>query len=92
MENGEDDKKLHGLVNAKEFLDSCSRLKSGAILCGHIHKRYFVVPKEIDIPIYCAGSATMEGYEGGWIYEFDGTDIKSVPLMWDGERYHTPDD
>ncbi len=89
LANGEDDTKLHGLTNAREFLSTCKDIKSGAILCGHIHHKYSVQSEEINIPIYCAGSATMEGREGGWIYEFDGVDIRSTPLKWDGKRYYS---
>lgn len=87
LANGENDTNLHGLTNADAFLERCKDLKSGAILCGHIHRRYKVKPKEIDIPIYCAGSATMKGYEGGWVYEYDGTDIRSIPYKWNGKSY-----
>lgn len=89
LANGEDDTKLHGLTNAREFLSACKDIKAGAILSGHIHHTYMVQPQEINIPIYCAGSATMEGREGGWIYEFDGVDIRSTPLKWDGKRYYS---
>ncbi|MEA3491448.1 MAG: metallophosphoesterase [Campylobacterota bacterium] len=88
LANGQDDTKLHGLVNADMLLRSCKEIDSGAILCGHIHKAYRVEIEEIKIPLFCAGSATMEGHEGGWIYELKEGDLKAFPLKWNGEAYY----
>jgi len=89
LSNGDDDTKLHGLINSNEFLEKCSSIKSGAILCGHIHKRYCVYPKETTIPIYCAGSSTMENHESGWLYELVDKRLRAYPIVWSGEEYYT---
>ncbi len=89
LSNGEDDSRLHGLNNSDEFLKICSKIKSGAILCGHIHKPYCIYPESITIPIYCAGSSTMEGHESAWIYEVYENELKAYPIRWNGEEYYT---
>jgi len=88
LSNGQNDKKLHGLNNVEAFLDRCKAISSGAILCGHIHKAYRIHIPEITSEIFCAGSATMEGHEGGWIYEVQEGELKAFPLKWDGEAYY----
>ena len=88
LSNGHNDKKLHGLNNVEEFLNACKAIESGAILCGHIHKRYRVHAKGVKSEIFCAGSATMEGHEGAWIYELKNDQLEAFPLKWDGEGYY----
>lgn len=88
LANGQNDKKLHGLNNVEAFLEACRPIASGAILCGHIHRTYRVHAKDIKSEIFCAGSATMEGREGGWVYELRGDRLEAHPIKWDGERYY----
>jgi Icc-related predicted phosphoesterase len=87
LANGHNDKKLHGLNNVEEFLAACKPIQSGAILCGHIHKRYRVRTKGVKSEIFCAGSATMEGHEGGWLYELRGNHLEAFPLIWKKGEY-----
>jgi len=87
LANGKPDKKLHGLHNADDFLRSCSVIEKGAILFGHIHRTYRVDIPEVSIPLYCAGSATMEGYEGAWVYEVEGRKLSAKQVYWNGESY-----
>jgi len=87
LANGKPDKKLHGLHNADDFLRSCSVIEKGAILFGHIHRTYRVDIPEVNIPLYCAGSATMEGYEGAWVYEVEGKALRARQLYWSGNKY-----
>ncbi len=87
LANGHNDTKLHGLNNVEAFLAACKPIQSGAILCGHIHKRYRVHAKGVKSEIFCAGSATMEGHEGGWIYELRGNHLEAFPLKWDNGEY-----
>ena len=83
LENGEPDSKLHGLINADEFLNKCKQIQSGAILCGHVHRTYKVSVDKLKSDIYCAGSATMEGYEGFWVYEVEEKKLIAKPVFWD---------
>lgn len=87
LANGKPDKKLHGLHNADDFLRACSPIKNGAILFGHIHRTYRVDVPETNIPLYCAGSATMEGFEGAWIYELSEGTMVAKRVYWNGEAY-----
>ncbi len=88
LANGMPDKKLHGLHNADDFLRCCSPIKKGAILFGHIHRTYKVEVPEVDIPLYCAGSATMEGHEGAWVYEVEDGICHARALRWHEGAYH----
>jgi len=87
LANGEPDKKLHGLINADEFLERCRAINKGAILFGHIHKAYRVDIDDLNTPLYCAGSATMEGHEGLWVYELNGQELKAEQVIWDKDKY-----
>jgi len=87
LANGEPDKKLHGLSNADDFLERCKAIDKGAILFGHIHRTYRVDIPEVGIPLYCAGSATMEGHEGAWVYEVEGKSIAGQQLCWNGKDF-----
>ena len=83
LANGELDTKLHGLLNADDFLEKCKAVKTGAILCGHIHKTYHLNLEGLNCDLYCAGSATMEGHEGFWVYEVEEKKLKAKPVFWD---------
>ena len=87
LANGMPDRRLHGLHNADDFLKRCSVIEKGAILFGHVHRTYRVDIPEVKIPLFCAGSATMEGHEGAWMYEVEGEEIKEMQLYWDGSSY-----
>jgi len=82
LAKGTRDGRLHGIVNAEQFLHRCGAVQSGAILCGHVHETYHVSMEGLNCDIYCAGSATMMGHEGFWIYEVDGTELKAERVCW----------
>ena len=85
--NAQPDTKHHGLINAEEFLEKCKAIKTGAMLCGHVHKTYQVKLEGLNCDLYCAGSATMEGHEGFWVYEVQEKVLKAKPVYWNGEEY-----
>ena len=87
LANGEPDKKLHGLINADEFLERCKVLEKGVILFGHVHKTYKIGIEGLSVPLICAGSATMEGHEGLWIYEVEDSVLTAKQMKWDGKAY-----
>lgn len=91
LQNGEFDTKLHGLINATEFLDKCKSIQTGAILCGHVHKLFCVSVEGLNSDIYCAGSAVMEEHEGFWVYELDGAELKAKQVVWDKTDYRFAD-
>jgi len=86
LANGEPDTKLHGLINADDLLEKCKAIESGAILCGHVHKTYQVKLDDLNCNIFCAGSATMEGHEGFWVYEIEGKQLNAKPVIWDNAQ------
>ncbi len=88
LANGQNDKKLHSLRNVEAFLHACAPIEYGAILCGHIHHTYRVFAEGIKSEIFCAGSATMERREGGWVYELSGNRLAATPIKWDGTNYY----
>ena len=81
LANGEPDTPHHGLVNADQFLETCKAIKKGAMLCGHVHKTYKVGLDTLNCDLYCAGSATMEGHEGCWVYEVEDKKIKGKQVI-----------
>ncbi|AKF25093.1 metallophosphoesterase [Sulfurovum lithotrophicum] len=87
LSNGEPDKKLHGLINADDFLETCKGIENGAILFGHIHKTYRLHVPGVKSELFCAGSATMQGHEGCWVYEMEGKKMQAKQIGWDGENY-----
>ena len=87
LANGEPDKKRHGLVNADAFLRACKGIRKGALLCGHIHHTYRVKLKGLNADLFCAGSATMQGREGCWVYEVKQKEMEAKRVVWDGGEY-----
>ena len=83
--NGEPDSPSHGLENADELLQTCAKIKRGALLHGHVHRGYSVRVPEMAIPIFGAGSATMEGRESIWLFDL-GTATATMGAYQDG-RY-----
>jgi 3',5'-cyclic AMP phosphodiesterase CpdA len=81
--DGTADTPLHGLRNADDLLATCAGVRRGAILCGHIHRAFRVVP-EIGPEIVCGGSATIEGHESAWWLEIGPASAEIRPVRWDG--------
>jgi len=88
LANGEDDRKLHGLINADAFLETCKGIETGVILFGHIHKTYRVALPGLKSELFCAGSATMEGHEGCWVYEVEDRKMQAKQVAWNGSEYY----
>jgi len=87
LANGEADKKLHGLINADDFLETCKAVRKGALLCGHIHRTYQVALEGLSADLFCAGSATMEGHEGFWVYEVNHGKMEARSVVWHAGEY-----
>jgi len=68
-------------------LETCKGIKQGALLCGHIHRTYQVGLEGLTADLFCAGSATMEGHEGFWVYEVDHKQIESKRVYWNKTEY-----
>ena len=87
LKDGKPDTKLHGLINADNFLDVCKSIDSGALLCGHIHETYSLEIEGLHSTLYCAGSATIEGHEGFWVYEVKDKKLEVKAVYWDNGKY-----
>ena len=87
LADGRPDTRLHGLVNVEDFLAACADIPHGALLHGHIHRCFTLRIEGIRPPVYCAGSSTMAGHEGLWVFDIDGQAMSARPGRWDGERY-----
>jgi len=79
----------NGLANAEEFLAACAGIRRGAILCGHVHRRFRVRTPGVVPEIFCAGSATLANREGLWVFDVDraGQAAEATPGHWTGARY-----
>jgi hypothetical protein len=77
----------HGLDNADAFLDACRGLRRGAILHGHIHRRFQLALPELALRIFGAGSTTCDGREGLWLFDVDGSRSSAQPGRWLDGRY-----
>ena len=90
LANGEPDTKLHGLTNAEALLETCKAMKLGSLHCGHIHETYQLHSNDLPYDLYCAGSATMEGHEGFWVYEVEEKKLNAKQVFWDktARKYH----
>lgn len=84
--DGTPDKKLHGLDNADELLALCEKVARGAVLHGHIHRRYHVLGPAGQ-RLFGAGSATQEHREGIWVLELDSDGATAIPGTWNGTSY-----
>jgi len=87
LRDGAPDRPSHGRGNADAFLEACAPVERGAILCGHVHHCFRLEVPEVGPEIYCAGSATMNGREGIWVFDVDGRSVTARKGAWDGERY-----
>ncbi|KYJ87732.1 metallophosphoesterase family protein [Sulfurovum riftiae] len=87
LANGKPDTRLHGLINADALLDRCRVVEKGAILFGHVHQTYRLSVEGLNSELFCAGSATMEGHEGCWVYELDGGNMQARQVGWADDKY-----
>lgn len=87
LADGHPDRKLHGLNNADEFLALGEKISSGAILFGHVHRRFQVKLPALSAGLFCAGSATQAGSESFWLFEVDSKQARALPGGFDGKNY-----
>lgn len=85
--DGTPDHRLHRMVNAERFLEACAGIEAGAILCGHIHRRFHVSAPGRHPPIFCAGSTTKESAEGLWVFDVERKTRRATPGLWQGTGY-----
>jgi hypothetical protein len=85
--SGLPDRVNHCLRNHAELLSICSRIERGAVLFGHVHLCYRLRLPELSVGLYNAGSATMLGLEGLWVFDLDGGNGRVTRGRWSGGRY-----
>lgn len=90
--NGRPDSRSHGLENADELLRAVAELPRGAVLHGHVHRRYAVREPGVRPWLLCAGSTTMAGREGLWVLEIDQEGASAIPGTYRDGRYLLEDD
>ena len=69
LHDGQPDRPMHGLSNADEYLEVCSEIPRGALLCGHVHYAYRTPLEHLNADLFCAGSLTKQGNEGFWLFD-----------------------
>jgi 3',5'-cyclic AMP phosphodiesterase CpdA len=84
--DGSPDRFAHGLENADELLGVCRRAPRAAIVHGHIHWRYHVLPPG-GPHLFGAGSATYAGREGIWLFEIERGGARALPGHFAGGTY-----
>jgi 3',5'-cyclic AMP phosphodiesterase CpdA len=78
----------HGLDNADALLHACRGLTRGALLHGHIHRRFQLQLPELALRIFGAGSTTCQGREGLWLFDVDDARAaRAVPGRWQDDHY-----
>ena len=87
LEDGSPDHYHHGLIGADDFLGVCAGVPRGAILFGHVHRRYVVREDGVPPPMFCAGSTTQAGSENLWVYDINDGDARATPGRWAEDRY-----
>lgn len=87
LADGRPDRFFHGLANQKEFLAACSGIERGAVLFGHVHHRFRLKLPALNAALFDAGSVTMQGREGFWLFDIDGRKVRATPGHRSGDRY-----
>lgn len=87
LAGGVPDHPSHGLENAAELLDACSGMACGALLFGHVHHRYHLRLPGHPTSFFGAGSATLEGREGAWLFDVDGEAVRARGVVWSAGEY-----
>lgn len=84
--DGSPDSDHHGLKNWQELARACNRARL-ILVHGHIHGRYYHRASDEHPWLFCAGSTTHMGREGGWVYEVEADETRAIPLFWTGDSY-----
>ncbi|MEE8488381.1 MAG: metallophosphoesterase [Gemmatimonadota bacterium] len=77
--DGSPDTRQHGLDNVDDLLEATAGIERGAYLCGHIHTTFRQRIAGFAGEVFCAGSSTLAGREGFWLFE-------SVASGWEARR------
>jgi predicted phosphodiesterase len=64
-------------MDAAQVMAIAAQGGAAALCHGHIHHRYRVAGPG-GLPVFCAGSSTQAGIEGYWLYDVDGSGLRSA--------------
>jgi 3',5'-cyclic AMP phosphodiesterase CpdA len=79
LPDGRHDHARHGLENADALVAALAPFGEALFVHGHVHRRYHVRIPASSLTFFCAGSATMRGGEGFWLFDVHGQGVRAVP-------------
>ncbi len=85
--DGSPDTREHGLDNVDDLLDATAGIERGAFLCGHIHTTFRQRIAGFAGEVFCAGSSTLAGREGFWLFESGAAGWEASRGHWSGDAY-----
>ena len=85
--DGSPDSREHGLDNLPDVVAATAGIERGAWLCGHIHTTFRQRIDGFVGDVFCAGSSTLEGREGFWLFESEAEAWTARRGHWSGESY-----
>ncbi len=85
--DGSPDTREHGLDNVDDLLDAAAGIERGAFLCGHIHTTFRQRITGFAGEVFCAGSSTLAGREGFWLFESGAAGWEASRGHWSGDAY-----
>ncbi|TFG66391.1 MAG: metallophosphoesterase [Gemmatimonadales bacterium] len=80
--DGSPDSWEHGLENVGDLLNAAASIDRGAYLCGHIHTTFRQRIDGFAGEIFCAGSSTLAGHEGFWLFESGASGWEAIRGRW----------
>lgn len=85
--DGSPDSWNHGLENIDELLRAAAGIERGAYLCGHVHTTFRQRIDGFAGEIFCAGSSTLTGQEGFWLFESGPSGWEASQGRWFEDAY-----
>ena len=85
--DGSPDSREHGLDNLDDLLDAAAEIERGVFLCGHVHTAFRQRIAGFAGEVFCAGSSTLAGREGFWLFESGDSGWEARRGRWSGDAY-----
>jgi 3',5'-cyclic AMP phosphodiesterase CpdA len=85
--DGSPDTREHGLDNVDALLEAAAGIERGAYLCGHIHTTFRQRIEGFVGEVFCAGSSTLAGREGFWLFESGSSGWEARRGGWSEDGY-----
>lgn len=87
LADGRPDRRSHGLLNAADLMDVLTTANRSALLFGHVHQRYSYRSPDHTTTLFNAGSATLLGHEGLWLFDVRPQGVRATPGRWRKGNY-----